>query len=390
MAGDVPPEESEAEGIIGAIQYDAPRPQKKEFLPWHRPRKQFVRERQWCDQIGRLLDDLQLEGAPLKYLGLPGVDLLDLRCIHSKICEPRQLRLRFLGFNSSANPQSPTQIELNISLHEVRKLGFVDPISEVIGDDFRRVANSESIAWKRTHHLGPYDVVNLDLCDGFAAQPPGTLDDNHYNAMAQLLSLQCRNKNPWLLLLTTRAGEGHVDAEVFTKLVQRFLNNIANCAEFRQASGESFGIQNQEDVAAAVQTEDGLLRVFLTSLCKWLVGMAIGIVPPWRVELKSVVGYRVDHGAAHEDLISLALRFDPTFEPVDDALDIANQEANVPDECELATKVLKRVANRRDVDQILAGDVVLNDQMVTATAELLEVARYDVAAFHAWVAAGYA
>ena len=66
--------------IFGTGTYRAPSPPKKEFLPWHRPRKQFVRDRQWCGEIGKLLEDSPREGGVLRYLGLPGADLLDLRC----------------------------------------------------------------------------------------------------------------------------------------------------------------------------------------------------------------------------------------------------------------------------------------------------------------------
>jgi hypothetical protein len=388
MAGEGSQEGGHADEIIGADVYRAQRPQKKEFLPWHRPRKQFVRDRQWYQQIDKLIDDLQLDGAPLRYLGLPGVDLLDLRFFHLKICTPRQLQLRFLGFNSGAHPNSPAQIEMNISMDEVRRLEYIDKFSEVISDDFRRVSNKDSIAWRKTHALGPYEVVNLDLCDGFAAQQPGTFDDNHYNAMSQLLSLQCRNKNPWLLLLTTRAGEDCIDPGVLGVLVGLFLDNLNGCAEFREASSQKFGFHDGPGLEAAADTPDGLLRIFLTGLCKWLLGFAVGTVPQWKLELKSVIGYRVEAGASSEDLFSLAIRFDPLFTPIADALDIANQENSQLNECVLATQVLNRVAGRKNADQILTADPGLNTEMVGATASLLEIARYDVSAFHQWCGDG--
>ena len=147
-----------ADDIVGVDSYEAPVPAKKVFLPWHRPRKQFVRVKQWCEQIKKLLDEIQIEGGALRYFGLPGIDLLDLRCFHHTICVPRNLKLCFLGFNSGSDPASSEQAELNISLDEISKLGSIDPRSMVIPDDFRRLASDQSIAWQRTLALGPFDV----------------------------------------------------------------------------------------------------------------------------------------------------------------------------------------------------------------------------------------
>src|SRR6266481_980621 len=188
MMNDIPPNiEGHADAIVVIPTYEATLPRTRDFLPLHLPRKQFVRHHQWCEQIGRLLDDSPLADGTLKYMGLPGVDLLDLRHFHAAVCETRNISLRFLGFNSSATPTNDAHVELNISLDEVRRLPRVDPMSDVIGDDFALVAKEDSLACRKTRELGPYDVINLDLCDGFGAQAPGALDQTYYNAVNSLL-----------------------------------------------------------------------------------------------------------------------------------------------------------------------------------------------------------
>ena len=53
---------------------------RREFKPWHKPRKHFVRLHQWCHETRQLLKKLQYaNGSELRYLGLPGEDLLDIR-----------------------------------------------------------------------------------------------------------------------------------------------------------------------------------------------------------------------------------------------------------------------------------------------------------------------
>jgi len=63
-------EESLTDDIFASDVYEASKPLKKEFLPWHKPRKQFVRHFQWCEQINQLLDDTISADQTLKYLGM--------------------------------------------------------------------------------------------------------------------------------------------------------------------------------------------------------------------------------------------------------------------------------------------------------------------------------
>ena len=377
--------ENLADDIVEVASYEATLPRTRDFLPWHLPRKQFVRQYQWCEQIGRLLDDAPLTDGPLKYMGLPGVDLLDLRHFHSAVCMVRNIGLRFLGFNSSASPANDAHTELNISLDEVRRLQGVDPMSDVIGDNFALLAKEDSLACRKTRELGPYDVINLDLCDGFGAQAPGALDQTYYNAVSSLLTLQSRSIRPWLLLLTTRADRANVDEQVLQALLNKYTENLANCDPFRAASLEKFAIETVDALRTAANTDDGLLAIFLTGLCKWLLGLALAHQPPTSVELRSVIGYRVNRQAQHEDLISLAFRFTPTFVPATDPIGLANQQVEAPNECTLATRVLKRVAKRVDADKKLDEAAELKQELIDATAALLELARYDGQAYRVWV-----
>lgn len=374
-----------AEDIFGTISYEAPRPAKRRFFAWHHPRKQLVRTHQWVSQIRELIDMAPPEGDVLRYLGLPGDDLLDLRLFYREICEPRNLVLKFLGFNRSAGGPSSSQTELNISMDEITKLGLVDTASEIVGDDFCRIANINSIAWRKARTLGPYDVVNLDLCDGFGRHAPGSLGDTHYNAVAQLLSLQARNKNPWLLLLTTRAGEEHIDSGVLEALIETVQRNLRECVKFKDGSAESFAIDCEETLREAVGTPSGLVSVFLLGLCKWLLRLALDQHPPTKVAVKSVMSYRVLETAPHEDLISIALRFEPMFVPAQDPSGLVGGTMVTPSECDLAARAIKPIAKRRNADEMLASDSALHEAMIEATSQLLELARYDTAEYRKWL-----
>ena len=379
-------EGSHADDIVEVPSYEAPMPpSKKAFLPWHRPRKQYVRDKQWGREIGRLIADTPPTGGVLKYLGLPGVDLLDLRHFHASVCEEHNVNLRFLGFVIGAHSQSKTQTELNVSLDEVRRMSRIDSMSHVMGDNFALAANQSSLAFKKTCELGPYDVVNLDLCDGFNSQAPGTLNDSYYDAVSSLFTVQCRSMNPWLLLLTTRADKESINDEVLGRLVGKYASNLKTCSAFREASKAHFDIDDHTALDLAMKSSGSLLPVYLTGLCKWFVGLALEHKPPFLVEIRSVYGYRVKKDADNEDLVSIAIRFTPTFHPAGDPLGLTSHPTPPLDEGALATKALNRVAKRVDADKQLAKDADLQARMVNASMKLLADARYDISSYEAWL-----
>lgn len=377
------------EDIIGNISYEAARPVAvKPFLPWHRPRKQFVRDKQWREQIHQIIPELFDDKRVIKYLGLPGTDLLDLRYFHDTICEPNNAQLFYLGFNSIATPTSPDSIELNISLDEVNKLPFVMPGSEVIADDFRNVACKNSRAYQQTLRHGAYDVINLDLCDGFACQAPDDIESTHYDAMTHLLGIQARRKTPWLLLLTTRVGQQHINQELLNKLIIKFDQNLADCEAFKEVSSEHFQISNKAELDEAIKYGKGLGDVFLSGLCKWLLGIAIAQNPPTKIELKSALGYRVLHTADHLDLVSLAIKFTPISQPAHDPLGLAKKDNSAFTECDIAPSFVKRLANRGDIDSILSSDLQMMQSMTAAMSDLLKLARYDATEYQSWLENG--
>jgi len=382
-------EGSHVDDIFASDVYDASKPLKKEFLPWHKPRKQFVRHYQWCKQIELLLNNTTPADQTLKYLGLPGNDLLDLRYFHDQICIKRGLSLKFLGFNKCIKSGGDDQTELNISLDEVRRLKNIDASSEVIADDFCCVSNEASVAWKQTKAYGPYDVINIDLCNGFAAHKPGGVENTHYMAISRLFGLQAKRMEPWLLFLTTRTGEQDVDADVLDKFVNKYLSNLSECADFKTASNEVMGIDNDKSLQDSLKAPDGYLGVFLVGLCKWLIGLAVGQNPPSKVEVKSTIGYCVDVNSKHDDLISIALRIEPTFLPPSDPLGLSAPSENGITECVLATKAVKRlqISKRINADTVLSGNLKLYTEMCESTVQLLIAARYDCDAYQEWLAA---
>lgn len=381
MTDDAPGgEEDLAAGIFGDVEYTPGQAVSKEFQPWHRPRKQFVRREQWSALLRRLFDGRPTT-EPLRYLGLPGVDLLDLRYLYEEVCRADERPMRFLGFNTQAQPGSAAHIELSLSLDEVRRLPNVDPVSNVIHDDFRRIAAEASIAWNRTLSLGPFDVVNIDLCDGLATDPPG-MEASIYAALARLVALQVRSDKPWLLLVTTRIGRGMFDPDAEQRLLDIFRANVGSCEGFVEACANLLE-SDPASIDAAGCTAGDFLCLMVVALAKWVSALAQAHGPN-RVELASAHGYRVEPGAACEDLVSLALRFEPVITAPTNPL--SPSPPDPVDECALAKAIARRAAARLDVDGILEDRPGLSDELAAETERLLIQARYDVTHFPAWLA----
>ena len=366
---------SEIFGNSGEYKHQEAKPKK--FRPWHRPRKQFVRREQWAALLLRLYEKRD-PGEPLRYLGLPGTDLIDLRYLYEQLCQDNGRGLCFLGFVTEAKPGNSAEAQLNISLDEVRHLKNVDKRSRVLSDDFRRISDPTSIAWDRTQQLGPFDVVNIDLCDGLASGSPQN-NESVYNALKRLLLFQSLNHNPWLLLITTRINRGAFDEEAKERLINLFKKNVDTCEGFAEMC-EQYLKLDARSIDPASCSEADLLNLMIVAICKWLTSL-IQPRESHRIELASTYGYQVYPGAAQEDLVSLALRIKPVSV---DGLPPPSTSI-LEDECSTAKAFLERSTHRQNVDAILEQFPQVREQSIEETKQLLKQARYDPMAYCEWL-----
>ena len=365
--------------IFGGLSYDVAELEQRDFKSWHRPRKQFVRREQWVEQVKQLYADRPAE-EPLRYLGLPGTDLIDLRYLYETICRPTDRPLVFLGFNSEVQPRSPARRELDISLYEVRRLPNVEQQSDVVHDDFRRISDEASIAWKRARTLGPFDVVNIDLCNGLASDSP-TIRQSIYDALGQVTALQAHSLTPWLLLITTRIGPNMFDPDAEAAILQCVHDNACTCDGFAEECQQLLGF-DAETIDASACADADYLKLMIVALGKWLAKL-VQASGSSEVVLASTLGYRVDQGAPCEDLVSIALRCDPIIARPEDALSPTRPQPF--DECKTAKRIVRRTANRKDVDSLLEADSNMYETLVVEMEGLLTAARYGAARYRPWL-----
>lgn len=378
---------------VGIIPQAEPLP-AKEFRPWHKPRKQYLREVQWCETISALVDELNLrgQGRPLGYLSLPGDELLDVRAVHHH-CQAKGVLLRFLGYNAIA--EEPARVtESRLSEAEVKSLpNIYAPSSGVRHDALEDIAIVSSMAHKEARQHAPYDVINIDLCGGVANSKPQTRRST-LQALRGLLEIQLSTAgSTWLLFLTTRIGRTLLDEDAQTLLHGRVSQNTSEAA-FCNAIQQKLGFtkQNVKDEEGKVELlPDHLLQKCLSlGICKWLLGLVLGANLGWRITLLPSYSYRIGPKHPH-DMVSFGFRVERNPAPLHDPSELTFAVAPIPPpmtEPQLAIAFVDEVAKITDLDAKLLADKALFNRMVDSHGELLSQARYEKEKYIQWVEGG--
>lgn len=376
---------SDMDDIFAVPSYSHQRPPSvPKFEPWHRPRKQYVREEQWLSEY-QWLGGQRPDGATIRYLGLPGADMLDLRYLtsHPETHQRNQI-LRFLGFDRSAKAGMPGNERLNISERELRDLPMVDNRSKVYADEFKLLADSDSVAWQAADEIECFDVINLDLCGSLVLEGPD-LTSSNYDALLALMGLQRFQRRPWSMFLTTRVGHDKIHAEVRAKLFALFAKNLAECAPFAEAVGQEFEFLPDAESDLDNCSQRAFFQVTVAALSKWMLRYAIDMHA--QMELSSVAAYQVYGGSGDIDMASLVFRFIPQGGmPMGDPAALASQVPALLDECMLAAPIPHHVASVVDIDALLNADATLRKRCTSESADLLELAHYNRVAYLAWAA----
>ncbi len=372
---------------------------KKEFFPWHRPRKQYIRRFQWSAALDTLIrsGDLRTKGRSLSYLGLPGDDMLDVRTLHA-IAANHSLKLRYLGFNAVRESRST---ESYLSHNELRSqdYAFIDAeASTLVTDPLEDLVDENSLSSQALASHAPYDVVNFDLCNSVGAKSPA-IEENSVSALRVILEEQRRSKpDPWLLFVTTRANKNSVNPQVWDLLHPVLGQNVQSSSAFRSLFTQCVGLPN--DIVSAQRQirslkQDAFCRAFVTGFSKWLIQLALSGLPVFRVSLDSAHAYSVAGGL---DMFSLVFRFEKVVVSGTDNTGWTSGkqrslfETELPqpsvEEPKLACTAVQAVMNALDVDQALSADEALFRTMIDESAALMVEARYDADLYRAWVDGG--
>ena len=349
------------------------------FKPWHRPRKQHVRRVQ-ID--GHLESVFEANDGPIRYLGMPGSDLLDLRWIHGGMCERLGRRLLFIGFDMGDGDD-----ETRFSI-EAAKLGMsdVDERSDIIPTKFQSLADADSIAYQKALRIGSFDIVNIDLCNGVASEMPSASVDTMYDAIANLIGLQVSRVKPWVLMLTTRIDRSNVNSSVGNQLAAIIDSNIRDCHDFREAIQAAYGQQHTRFQTLSGIGAATVAQLRSVGLAKWIIHLAA--TKQMAAALVSAETYTVRPSSGHPDLLSMAFVVQPPVRsPAADSFRLAMQAHGgcEVDECEPAVAALGTLRSAADVDSLLSQDTALYQQARAESADLLVQAGYDRELYFEWL-----
>ena len=385
---------------------------ERNFAPWHKVRKEFIRKEQWNKLIIRYAvrylkqelqeatgndvwsadDDVKIPNSilidrPLKCLVIPGDDLLDIRSLH-RDTEGIQCYIRYLGFNYRQGSEQPNT-RVHIAHNDVTSSHRVTNDSIVLPDLFQMVAKQNSQAYQYVKQLGPFHVVNLDLCDSLFPNKETDIQAC-YDGLHSITAYQMKEMAmPWLLFITTEVAPREVNPDQFDKLCNPTKTNMKH-ESFRDALAtivpkESLDPNQQVDLA---QLDDKqLVDLFGVAIGKALLSFCSSAGATWKLEMRGSHTYciNLDKGVS---MLSLAFQFTPISQPPQDATGISTLKLNLPapfDEAELAIKLVASVQKIKDVDTILKSDVELLESLLASSADLLESAGYERTAYIQWV-----
>lgn len=370
---------------------------KTKFLPWHKPRKQYIRNNQWNSVVVSLVDalDLKSKARSLEYLSLPGPDLLDVRSLYA-VCADKEVRIRFTGLNAIAVEDKDATMDQLISLDELRGLKYIDPSSDVHPDYLERLSNKSSIAYQNViKQASTYDVINIDLCGSFLESPPKEKQSNYYEALFELLRYQADSRTEdWLFFITTRTNKDMVHAETFERFV-KVLEGIFDvdqavydkCHELKIFSEE---VLVDRRINRSKVDPFSFNNLVSAGIGKWVLSALTAETPAYKSKMLKLFGYNVLlDPAATCDMISFGFWCTKIPTKAVDAFGLAAGGANLNSEdvdvavSKCRVSVIDSISKIVDVDMQLASDEAF-EEALTSSVSLMRSARYDVDSYVTW------
>ena len=385
-----------AEDSLPAVPEKAVPIELTQLFPWHRPRKQKVRQDQWVRLAGALIDHLTEQAqlqvrnivlpdgtnhpAPpeFRYLCLPGIDYLDGRLIGQK-CNEKNCKLVLVGFLSEAeNKEVLARAQLRQSaLIQAR---YLHDTSTTIPRRFESICQVGSHSLSELKRRAPFHVVNIDACGSIA---PVRADHAQrlIDAIFKIVELQLsKASHRWLLFLTADVRSGDFDAATFDAICDAIRANAAANNDFGAQTIDFLkpDAATAEDAIIDAKANDGrpFLNLFMLGFVKWLLHLAQQ--KQWSVKLKKSHCYSTREEGDHQpSMCSLAVEFNPPPPGLRDPHNATRQApaagGNVDDPSMQIIAETKLIDN---LDDLLKGDSPLTGTLNKATHGLLKEIGY--------------
>jgi hypothetical protein len=327
--------------------------------------------------------------AHLRCLTIPGDDLLDLRSLWSEI-QHTGCWIRYLGFNSSFGSNQP-DTRVHLATNDLNSRERVARDSNVVHGPFQSIRSIGSQAYRYLQKYGPFNIVNLDLCDSLlpSASPSGGVNE-YFDALYRLFEYQMQTqKKGWLFFITTQVAPLEIDYESFKKLCQPTIDNCQAHAEFYSQ------LESLTPKAVNPQSYELNLKVLSAEQVVDLFGIAFGKAllkffnssdQVWQVRMQTSHRYCINPEKG-VFMLSLAYELRPLFKPPTDPTGLATiipVTQHDYNELELALNLIERVKTISDVEEVLAANNGLYRALRMSSADLLESAGYDREEYFRW------
>lgn len=362
-----------------------------EWKPWHKPRKFWLRQNQWNKEIEKLIDGLRLNDRPFVYFGLPGDDLIDFRFIVD-LCKQKTVTVKLVGFNDCGYSEDSSQ-QLEVNKNEVFLNDHVRESSEIHSDQFQKISDLDSVAFKFANEKGPYDVINLDLCSSFSGIGK---QESYYQATYNLLNFQVTNRaEPWIFLITTRADKQQVNLADIGSFWANINENIRQSPGFKTELEKNYLSENISNIADPTDFIKKLPspkfeRMFGVFLSKWLLKLTQSS-PLWSISLLDSYWYRTNSaGDRPPNMLSLAFLVHRNSIEIQDPTGLAQPQSSQQEinprvhETQQAIKILEKMNHLVDLDQHLFSNPEEFNEFIKKSAVCLQSAGYDVNDYESW------
>ena len=357
------------------------------LLPWHRPRKQLIREKQWIHFSRRLIKRNRDRPGLLKpatsarevrYLTLPGIDYLDVRQL-ADVCRDLDCGLTSTGFQAGGE-RNRYVARAQVTEKALIDSGRITSRSYTFARRFEDVADSNSPAYRDLRCRAPFHIVNVDVC-GSMASPLADHANRLIDALYRLVELQIElMSGSWLLFVTTDVRKEAFSESALAGLCAAIFENATEDRVFGSRAANLLDVQ--EDcvrAAAAVAAQRAgapFLRLFSLGLAKWLLHMVRR--KGWEMETHLPYCYSTKpQGDDTPSMVCLAFEFLPPPPGLEDPYGVANttptRSTPVQDTAFLA---LEKIGEMTNADAKMRSDAQLRARMTRHLGRWLEDVGY--------------
>lgn len=360
------------------------------LAPWHSPRKQLVRERQWLALSRRLIQrergrpglrEPSVANPEVRYLTLPGADYLDVRQL-AEVCIRSDCQLTSTGF------QSPTEGNRLVARAQLREkslidAGYISDKSHTFARQFEDITHANSQSYRDLMARGPFHIVNIDAC-GSIARPSANHPQRIIDALYRTIELQLEVKTGrWLLFVTADVLPDSISSTTLDLLCNAIFANANRSQDFHRQANSLFDAREldiKKSVAkAAKRVGDRFLRLFSLGIAKWF--LALAHQKHWDMKTHRPYCYStMPRGDETPSMACLAFEFLPPPPGLPDPFGVTNAQPKTQASHEdMSLRAVKAVRELENADSLLRLDEPLRVKMAQSLRCLLREAGYHPA-----------